>query len=495
MKHLYLLTACIIFLMAEGAHAQFDSLQIKFGTNGTVASNNYQPLWLVANRYGTITDQQTDLSSYISFSNKHVLGSNRQLYNYLRKYESMPEIGITYGFDLYINQHFSAFFIQQGYVKVNVNHWQLRAGRYEEIIGEVNPELSSGSLGVSGNALPIPKVSLAVTEYTEIPFTQGWIQFKGLISHGWMRGGIVENALLHEKNLYLRAGNRTFGLYGGFNHFVIWGGKHPVLGQFPQSFGDFWTSVFGQITDMENLYDIETEKKLGNHLGFVDYGINVNTEKVEVKFYNQVPFENGSEIYPFSSSNKLVGLSLENKTGKTFFSAATIEYINTINRDIDQLVVTFDNYYNNGIYQTGWSYLGNIIGTPLFFDRQRADQYHISSVSGLRQNIVNNRVRGVHLGVKGNLPFNLSSRTLLTYTENYGNSYNTSSFFPNKKQWYFMQELLYQYEAWRFNITLGWDVGELTNNVGALLGIEYDLGKALNPGQDNNKLFYRFDRF
>lgn len=489
MKLFYLLATWLVLFQVECANAQFyDSLQLKFGTSATIATQAYQPLWLVANRFGTITDQQADLSSYISFSNKHVLGSNRQLYNYLRKYENLPEIGIAYGVDLYLNYHFSAVFIQEGYVKINVNHWQLRAGRYEEIIGEVNPELSSGSMGVSGNALPIPKVSLAVTEYTDLPFTQGWLQFKGLISHGWLRGRLVENALLHEKNLYLRAGNRNFGLYGGFNHFAIWGGKHPVHGPFPNSVNDFGKSIFGQIADMENPYETETDSKFGNHLGFVDFGINVNTKDVEINFYNQVPFENGSDIQPFFDPNRLMGLSLINKTGKTVFSAVTLEYINTVNRTVNNSVITFDNYYNNDIYQSGWSYLGSIIGTPLFFGKERADHYFGNAVSAYRWKVSNNRVRGIHLGVKGHLPFNLNSRTLLTYTENFGNSYNTAQYAPGKKQWYIMQELVYQYEAWRLNATLGVDVGDLSNNAGVLLGVEYDLSYFLNPFQDFRKL-------
>src|SRR5690606_10131284 len=93
---------------------------------------------------------------------------------------------LEYGANIVNNQHFERVVIQQGYLKARYGALEFRGGRFEEILGEVDPLLSTGSLGISGNALPIPKIGFAFPDYVAVPFTNGWLQVKGLISHGWM---------------------------------------------------------------------------------------------------------------------------------------------------------------------------------------------------------------------------------------------------------------------------------------------------------------------
>ncbi len=478
MKLIQQAIAASLLLWGTTAQGQYlDSLQFTIGTTATVAQESYQPLWLVANRFGVISDQRADLSTHIRVANKHLLGSKAQLYNYLRKYEGYPEISIAYGLDLYNNYHFQDVIIQEGFVKLSYNHWQMRVGRYEEIIGEVNPELSSGSMGVSGNALPVPKVSLAVTEYTNVPLTQGWVQFKGILSHGWMeKERFVEKPYLHEKNLYVRIGKNGFHVFGGFSHFAIWGGKHPVYGKLPDELSDFKKVVFSNMEDMTNPEEAKNGDAIGNHLGMVELGFQVKVQDVAFKVYNQTPFEDHEGVNPFKDRNQLLGFSVINQGPHTFFSALTLEFLDTRGYGANPTRDYFENNYNNAIYQSGWSYWGDVIGTPLFFTRRRANYYFDKALTGsYRWNIMNNQVRSIHLGWKGYLPADLSYRTLLTYTENYGNSFNSIEFAPSKQQWYIMQEIAYQKEGWKVLADVGWDVGDLSKNIGFLLGVEYDL--------------------
>lgn len=472
-----LLLGLSIGLFTENLHAQFaDSLQLHIGTTATVATQAYQPLWLVSNRFGTLTDQQADVSTYISLTNRHVYKGGSPVYEYLRKYEKIPAVSFAYGLDLYHNRHFQQVFIQEGYMKINYNHWQLRAGRYEETIGEINPELSSGSLGVSGNALPLPKVSLAVTEYTTVPLTQGWIQFKGLFSHGWAgKERIVKKALLHEKNLYVRIGRGVFHAYGGLNRFAFWGGKHPEYGQLANTWQDYQIIVKGRPIDDARPYTDEQADRRGNHLGFIDYGIQLDLPGMALMVYHQVPFEDRSGVKPLKNPDKLLGVSLLNKNKLSPFSALTVEYIDTRYQSGDTQSGR-DNYYNNRLYMDGWSYHGRLIGAPLFTDREKAAHYLQEKVVGAdRWHVVNNRIRGGHLGWKGSLLPVLHLRTLMTYTENYGNYFNKGQFTPHKVQWYFLQEMVYQYQHWTLTAALGIDAGELTQNTGILFGVAYDL--------------------
>lgn len=477
MRIISLLTILSMGFCTEHARAQFsDSLQLRVGTNVTVATQNYQPLWLVSNRFGTITDQQADVSTYISFTNRHVYKGGSPLYEYLRKYEKLPVVALEYGLDLYHNHHFQQVFIQEGYVKVNYNHWQLRAGRYEENIGEVNPELSSGSFGISGNALPVPKVSLAIMQYTDVPFTNGWLQVKGLFSHGWMgEDRWVKEALLHERNFYLRLGTPAFRLYGGLNRFAVWGGKHPDYGQLPKTLNDYKIIVLGRPVDDARPYREEQHDQRGNHLGFFDFGLNLDLYNMKITVYQQTPFEDRSGVKPLGNPDKLLGIALANKNPGSLLSAVTVEYMDTRYQGGNGKVGK-DNYFNNRLYSSGWTYAGRVIGTPLFTDKDRAAVYFEEDVVGADDwQVVNNKIRGIHLGWKGRLLPALHLRTLLTYTENYGNNFNKGQFSPYKSQWYFMQEVVYHYYHWKLNAALGIDAGELTRNTGLLFGVSYDL--------------------
>ena len=61
-------------LLSEKTGAQFfDSLQASVGLESRFASKDFQPLWLVANRHGTVADRQTDFAPYIRVSNKHTI--------------------------------------------------------------------------------------------------------------------------------------------------------------------------------------------------------------------------------------------------------------------------------------------------------------------------------------------------------------------------------------------------------------------------------------
>ena len=205
--------------MANAAVAQFpDSLNIAAGIITTAATAQYQPLWLVANRHGTIANQQQDASAYVLVRNTHRFARQQpaDTGTYRGRFKGFY---LGYGATLRNNNRLHSTFLEEGFGRVGFRTWQLRAGRYHEVTGEIDPSLASGSFGVSGNALPVPKVELAVTDYTPVPFTHGWVQFKGQFAHGWLgNGGEIKDVFLHQKSFYLRVGQRRLTFYGGLTH-------------------------------------------------------------------------------------------------------------------------------------------------------------------------------------------------------------------------------------------------------------------------------------
>lgn len=462
------------FLLTTGVQAQFaDSLDIRVGTQATLATEDYQPLWLVSNRFGTISDRKSDLSTFIRINNHHELDPEGKFH-------------LRYGLSLYNNNRFGDVFLQEGYVKAAFKKLELRVGRYEEIIGEMDKDLSSGSLGLSGNAMPIPKISIALTDYVDIPFTNGWVQFKGQFSHGWMgKRQFIPNAFLHEKTIYLRVGKNRLKLFGGLQHYAVWGGNRNDMLKIKTDFSDYLNVVFAKEADDGTVNSDEVlPNRPGDHRGVLEGGIDWENDNMHLRLFNQTPFETGQGI-DFRNIDRLLGIVYTNKKENAILQKLTAEFIHTKQMNDFFHLQYRESYYNNGIYLTGWEYQDRIIGTPLFINRQRGSKYFEEikpfdwnaprdSIVGRGWNIINNRVTGLHLGAMYNIGTSLAAKTFLTYTKNHG-TYHNGMFDPARTQWYALQQVSYNTPVKGLSLTggVGLDWGDISGNAGFMLGVQW----------------------
>ena len=475
-------------LLTTQASAQFaDSLKIAVGTTATFATKDYQPLWVIANRYGTISDQQTDLSTYLLIHHKHVFAKKQNPAEIIAAPRSQCFF-IGYGAALYNNNHFGSTFLQQGYAQVGYSTWQLRAGRYQEFTGELDPTLSSGSFGISGNALPLPKVELAVTDYTAVPFTKGWVQFKGNFAHGWFGNSTyIKRALLHQKSLYVQAGKKRLSVYGGLTHFAQWGGTFPS-GKAPSRFKDYLRIIFGASGNAADpVYQqgpVDIDNAVGNHILIPEFGLAFRKDNATIRLYTQTIFDKGvnDTINPnkrdrlaglkLLGRDRLVGVSWETTTN-SLLQKFLIEGIYTKYQGGPIIYEGRDNYYNNGTYSIGWQYKNRIIGTPLFLNRENVINYKLTQDLLTSWPVVSNRIIGLHLGAKGTITPKLSYRVLATHVRHYGNYYSTEYFSPAKKQTYLLGEFPYRFNKVSVTAAVGSDFGDLTKNTSGLLRVEY----------------------
>ena len=80
----------------------------------------------------------------------------------------------------------SNFTLIEGYGKVRISIFEIRAGRSKEIMGLCDTSLTSGAWAVSGNALGIPKVQISIPEFYSLPLFGKLFAFKGNFAHGWI---------------------------------------------------------------------------------------------------------------------------------------------------------------------------------------------------------------------------------------------------------------------------------------------------------------------
>jgi len=301
---------------------------------------------------------------------------------------------------------------QQLYGSLRFGVFRLSIGRFYETIGMNMTELSTGSMMQSHNATPIPKISLDMTRFVDIPLTNGIVQFKGHYSDGKLESDrFVDSPFLHQKSFYLKFTIKQAEVTGGFVHNVQWGGTHPTFGKLPQRFGDYLRVVFGQSADAEsNAPGQDLTNKIGNTVAAYDIALRYNLEGFQLQGYRMFYIEDTISLKLRSFRDGLYGLGFRRTDGKkSLFTGLLYEFMNTIRQDSPVNVPRGRaNYYNNSVYRNGWSYNGNVLGNPLLTFNSNTGR------------IENNMIIAHNLGMDGWITSRLQYRAMATYSRNYG---------------------------------------------------------------------------
>lgn len=435
-----------------------------FSFGGGYSSSNYTPFWLRANQFGAVPTE----GNYIN-----VGGSTSS------DYRKGKKIDWGYGASVRLNlgDTQANLLVQEAYLKGKWGIFELSAGRKKYIQGLMDSTLSSGSFIYSGNALPMPKLEIVVNEYWHPKILGGYLGFKGNFVHGLFdnKRTDVDNFYLHQKSFYGRIGkpNSLFKFYGGFNHQVQWGGtlKYPDPtnqdahnGKVASGLKDYLYVITGQSMaalggDTARYGYNDAYNRLGNHLGTVDVGMEIDGKLGKLFFYRQSYYEDGSLYYGNNITDGLHGISYSTKRKRGLLKIV-LEYFNSISQGgttfgYSNNIRGFDNYQNNGVYREGWTYLGKGIGTPLMTLDSETDLNASKDVY-----FDNNRVETFYLGAEAMIGENhLMFRGSLTNSHgNFGSEY-----IPVKKQMTFGLQ-------WQRQILVFGQKALLSANIGADIG-------------------------
>lgn len=387
---------------------------------GIATTNNQVPYWMRTNQYGAIPLEGLSSSLRAGFSRK---------YNPAKKV-----VDWGFGLDGRLNVSDNANFqLVEAYIKGKLSIFQLKAGRDRMITGIADSSLTLGSFTFSGNAPGLPGIELSVPEYWALPLTRGVLSFKGNFMHAWVgqylistqaSKGAYVNTYVHQKSLYGRLGKDKWKvkLYGGFNHQVMWGGEKKINGR------------LYDLSDVQSFLYVAAGKtygkpgiprsKLGNHIGSLDQALEVDLGKVNILAYHQFFYEVGGLYHLNNVKDGLFGLRFINKKKQDAafgWRKVVVEIWNSTSQggeaDAKPTPSGDEDYYNNYIYEVGWSYMGENLGNNLITTRKYAR-------SGLPsrgyQSFINNRVAALHLGAEGYY-HTWQAKILLTASRNYGN--------------------------------------------------------------------------
>ncbi|TAJ14895.1 hypothetical protein DMA11_04000 [Marinilabiliaceae bacterium JC017] len=530
MKKLFLFIS-IYFCITSYVHSQTDSINIKLATFGVVADSDLQPLWNYSNQWGL----------FDAYEKSEGLLYGKGTYQIFKKRNFNLEMGVAG----VVKNDLSKSFLHEGYLKGNA--WWIDFSMGIEAYSSLsyNSHLSSGAFISGMNARPVPKISMGIFNYLPLGFTNNWVEIKGGISQGWLLDdrGVKGNTdvLLHEKIAYMRLGNTKIKPYAGLQHSALFGGTKPNGKDIPI---DFWATFLA--SGSAKIGGGEETNAAGAHMGLWDFGAYFNMLDWQGRFYWQKPFADGSGMFLNWGYNKdhIIGIDLKTDK-KQLVNGISLEWIKTDWQsgagipdplypeghpkegqiiwldeidDYDAFMCDVfgeettgwgetevkryledemnhgnnyggrDDYMNNGIYYGGWTHHGQSMGTPLF---HTADMVRLYAPDWKFKDgvvFINNRVKGVHVGLEGWINQRLSYRCKLTATWNYG-SYGeeyhgryswekTENYYFEsvKKETYSMVELKWKPFKNRdvsLSGTLAMDFGDLYNSVGGKLGICY----------------------
>lgn len=310
----------------------------------------------------------------------------------------------------------NTFHFLQLYASAKYRSFRLSAGRFFDKRGIYMHSLTMGSMTLSRNATPIPKIKLETIDYTDIPFTDGHFQFHLTWSDGMMEEKrYVESPYLHQKSLHIKLNIWRLEMIGGIDHNVIWGGENENLDtRPPQSFRDYLRIVFSQSGSPETAArPAEVINRLGNTIASYDFGVNYRTEGFVIRTYRTFFIEDRPAQRFRSPWDGVWGVGFERNDKNQHLNSILYEHMNTIRQDAKGFVPKGRaNYYNHSFYRTGWSYFGSVLGNPLIkFDR--------SIETGL-QPVINNQVIAHHFGLTGTLTSSFTYILFANYSRNYG---------------------------------------------------------------------------
>jgi len=290
--------------------------------------------------------------------------------------------------------------VLQLYGKAQYRGLRLSVGRFPETIGATQPALSSGSMMVSRNAPPVPKIKLFTPSYLDVPFTSGHVQVRGRWSDGLLGANrFVERAKLHQKTFYLKFNVGAFAVSGGLVQNTTWGG----------------TGRSNKVTDYVNLLvgsqagTEEDSNRVGNTIAAYDFALQYTLDDWTLQASRLFYLEDTVSMRLRSPWDGMWGLSLRRTDDPGWIDGVLYEHINTIQQDaLPGAPRGRADYYHHFIFRTGWAYKGAVLGNPVMRfspDRGRVD---------------NNMIVAHHLGVTGTPAPQLSYKVRLTYSRNYG---------------------------------------------------------------------------
>ena len=435
-------------------HEGVSQCQIDYeaGVTVNVSDGDLAPHYVMANRYGTVTQGKSTL---VNAKLSHSMDTTQRFsYGFGAEVWGGWASDATYqrysGGDWTENaQHPSRAWLQQLYGEIKYRGVTLALGVQEHRSDFIDANLGSGDLVLSGNARPMPGIRAGFVDFQDIPFTYGWVQIDGEVAYykdlqdSWLENhynfyssSITRGSYSNYKRCYFRTKpSERFSVTVGMQAACQFLGERTTYFrgelrdvQKPKSsFKTFFKAFLpgggssGSVKGDVDYYE-------GNHLGSWDFAARYRLrDGSTVRGYFQKPFEDGSGIGMLNGWDGVYGIEYR-ACGSGWITGALVEYLDFTNQSgpihwapgdfpgtaiIDQATGS-DDYYNN-YYYNGYANRGMAIGTPVLL----SPIYNGDGVLKFRHT----RVRGFHAAITGCVTSQLGYRAMVMHRKSWGTPY------------------------------------------------------------------------
>ena len=475
---LFLTILSSLFSHAEERGDSTNNISYLAETWVTFSGANYTPFWLVSNYQGLGSPKE---------NNGWVRASVNKSINTSYKFSWGGCMDLVGGWNIP-----APFNIHQLYGEIKYRSFTAYAGA-KEIWGVYNnPDLSSGNLLFSGNAMPIPQIRVGTYGFAPFWGTKGWFSVNAYLAYGkftdsnWEKSWVMHDGqrakgvLYNSRGLWLRGGNiDKFPLLVdiGIEMATQFGGtiyKDGTVIHMPTKFKDWIKAIIPYGGSAETPV-VEQTNVQGNMVGAYNIAVQwIPHSDWSIKGYYEHYFEDQSQMTfeygwkdgqwgvevgipenPFIST--LVGefIYMKDQTGPVYHDWTP---------EVPEQVSGSDNYYNHHLYGS-WQNWGMSIGTPLAL----SPLYNKNHVLY----IYDTRFIAYHFGLEGNPIPGLSWKAKFTFTQNWGTyMYPLPDVLNNFSGFIETDFSPKKLKGWFGKIALAWDTGKLLgNNFGLMLSI------------------------
>lgn len=381
-------------LFYTGLQAQYFDYSASAVLQGIYSSQEESPFWMYSNTRGRI-DEATSLAGWSNVSARYFITPDSYL-----------DAGIG---GAYQNGYDNEFWLDEYFVSFENERYHAFMGRKQK--KELYKGLSATNRNIlwSLNARPVPGVGFEIKKPITL-WKEGGLAFKA----SWEEyitddERYVDNLKIHHKSFHFVFNKiRNIELIFGLQHFVQWGGISPDYGRLPQTFDDYLNVWVGK----EGKDDVQGEEAnaLGNHLGSYEVYLNTSFSHYDVQLIYNTIFEDNSGRVLGNTPDGRFGIYIEDRENEiNWFDAFIYEFYYT--RDQSKNTPTGDgkdNYFNNNLYRSGWTYENRILGAPFFLlDKERF-------------RVENNTFYVHHVGLSGKAFYSYPFKFLGSYRMNYG---------------------------------------------------------------------------
>lgn len=392
-------------------YGQNKELNYEINSSVGFSSDTTLPFWLLSNRYGTVPDSD------------HIL-LNTSIYSDFNKPANF--------FDFSYKASVTGFLAEENNLLVNELYFSIRLKGFLIDLGAKNDAIvwnnlssSNGNIIKSINSRAMPGINLKTNDYLTLPFAKKWLSIKGNFAHYFMNDlRAVDGTYVHHKSLFIKSKlSAKFEVITGIDHYVQWGGTSEEFGEQPSTFSDYLKIIIGA-SGGETAIEGDQINTLGNHIGAYLLKFNYYGDKVNLNFYYSHPFEDASGRELNNWKDGLYGLFVDFKKDKAIITQLLGEFTYTkhmsgsthleLGDDGVRHGRGKDNYFNNKLYTSGWTYFGKTIGSP-YFTTKPVDE------NGITHGVIqgDNRFMAFNIGAKGMIK-SIPYKAMLSHTTYYG---------------------------------------------------------------------------